>query len=115
LLFPSLIDKAQIMTFYSRIKAYVIQLGEYLSKGEECQEIYAKIAAIYNSLQTDNSPNVFNHESEECILTQLDKNFVSMCCAMENNGSANPQKYTVIEFYAKLDYLKRSAEELDKG
>lgn len=114
MLFPSLIDKAQVMTFYSRIKAYIIELGEYLSSGKESQEIYSKIAAIYNSLQTDNSPNVFNHEKEECILTQLDKNFVSMCCAMENNGSSNPHHYTVIEFYAKLDYLKRSAQEIDK-
>lgn len=113
MLFPSLIDTAQVMTFYSRIKDYIIQLGEYLSSGKESQEIYSKIAAIYNALQTDNSPNVFNHESEDCILTQLDKNFVSMCCAMENNGSSNPQKYTVIEFYAKLDYLKKSADALE--
>jgi len=86
-----------------------------ISEGKESQEIADKIAAMYNALQTDNSPYVFSQEKEECILTQLDKNFVSMCCAMENNGSAHPQKYTVIEFYAKLEYLKRSAEEIDKG
>lgn len=42
--------------------------------------------------------------------SEMDRNFYSLCGLMEESGSHKPYEYSVIQFYAKLDYINKKIE-----
>ena len=55
---------------------------------------------------------ITNGTAKSSVELSLDvsRNFIILCSIMEENGSANPFEYSVIQFYGKLDYLNKQTQ-----
>ena len=77
------------------------------------------ISAAYTNFEDEWEVEKLNHISNWFLVkdepkkisgAEIDKNFYSLCSLMEENGSINPSQYSVIQFYAKLDYINKKIE-----
>lgn len=107
LMFPSITDETVALIYYGRIKMYLLELAEELQKVDPDLEAIKKQLTWF---QTYNRPMNFRSNESDNVMLEVDRNFAAMCSMMENNGSTNPHEYTVIQFYAKLDYLNRMSQ-----
>lgn len=71
------------------------------------------LAHQFLRLQTNSKPPNFLISDPDNVLIVWDRNFSEMCSLMEKNGSLLPDKYSVISFYAKIDFLKKEVKRLD--
>lgn len=95
-IFPSFRSSVDDLEYYSKMKDYITSLA-YVNYHDE-----------WEMEQLDHKSNWFLVKDIPGVLNSvdLDKNFYTLCSLMEDNGaSINPSKYTVIQFYSKLDYI----------
>ena len=107
LMFPDIVDSSVYLVYYGKIKMYLLEMAEELQK--ETPDI-EKVRAQLNWFLLYNKPMNFRSNEPDSVSIEIDRNFVGMCSMMENNGSVAPHNYTVIQFYAKLDYLHKTAQ-----
>lgn len=62
-----------------------------------------KLNESYNSIITGGGVSQVNP-------VDFDKNFLALCNLMEEHGSSNPSEYSVLQFYAKLNYISEKLE-----
>ena len=106
-MFPGISDETVYLIYYGKIKSYLLDLAAELQKEEpKIDDIKKQL----NWFQTYNKPQNFRSNEADSVALGIDRNFAAMCSMMENNGSSNPHQYTVIQFYAKLDYLHKMSQ-----
>lgn len=105
--FPDLFDEVDSLSYYSDLKKYIIAIGDTYSSLEPSPEKIEDLKHQSNQFIIGSGVKNFNQDDPENILIDMDKRFHSLCSDMEADGSSNPYKYTVIQFYNKLSYLNK--------
>lgn len=106
-MFPALIGEDESIVRFSRLKIYVLELCEVLSEDIADEYRLAILSEQWALLITPSKPLNFTSSDPENVLTQMDRHFTEMCSLMEKNGSTDPAKYSVIQFYAKIDFIHK--------
>ena len=88
-----------------RIKDYVLQSVEIIQNGEIDQDQLEYAKKIGRWFNTKDKPRTIDDVSIE-----IDKSFIMLCRLMEEKGSICPEKYTVIQYYGKLNYIQKEVE-----
>ena len=109
-LFPALTGNDQTYEHFAKLRIYVLEMCDTLTDGEideyRARELYDR----WLSLVTPGKPLNFTSSDPENVLTGMDRLFVETCAQMEKNGSTNPEKYTVVQFWAKIDFIQKEAK-----
>lgn len=92
------------------MKGYILNLASVYSLDEPDEREVERLQHDYNWFLINEGAKNFDDNDVENIIVQIEKNFIALCSVMEENGSVNPHKYTVIQFYGKLSYLNSQAQ-----
>ena len=74
-----------------------------LEKDESMETV---ISGINDYLVMLNTPKNFDYSRPENIASSIRKSFSNSCSALEEMGVINPQKLTLYDFNAKIDYYE---------
>ena len=101
--FPQLFDSAPVKGYYDKLKrrAFLIikKLTEELTPDEEKElDSLTTDLIIFSEPQSFSGPDSFE--------VQQDKQFENACLAISQSTNVNPKKFTVLEYYNALFFIK---------
>jgi len=103
-------DKVSQILYFSKMKAYILNCaGTYYSEKVNPKSV-EELQHDYNWFLTNEGTKIYDENDPENVIVKLDKNFIDLCSIMEENNTANPRLYSVIQFYGKLDYLNSKSK-----
>ncbi len=105
--YPNILNTTDNLIYVSRMKGYILSVADCYANLDPSEEDKETLKHQYNWFLVDGGAKNFRGDSDENIVVLIDKNFINACSEMEDNGSINPHKYTVIQFYGKWDYLSK--------
>lgn len=111
--YPNISNTTSQLIYNSKMKSYILNLCYAYMEDKIDEDEVEQLKHDYNWFSTNESPKSFRENDPENILITIEKNFFTLCSVMEENGTANPQSYSVIRFYGKLDYLNSQYQKQD--
>lgn len=111
--FPRLFDSADIKEYYDKLKRRTILLLRQLEKGEDfTEEEQKELERVTNELVLFSDPQ--NFSGSESVEIQQDRQFENACLVISQSTHTDPKKFTTLEYYNALMYLKEQARETKK-
>lgn len=89
------------------MKRYILSAADLCMNDSPSLDEINQVKSDYNWFYTQDSVKDFGQES---IIFEIDRNFYNLCSIMEENGSVNPQNYSIIQFHSKINYLKSQTQ-----
>lgn len=77
--------------------------------GEEVEKL---LLAVANYFLDKQKPHIFNPYDDQCVLLTSDTAFEDVCNSMEDAGAQNIKSLTVFEFYSKIAFFEKKADQL---
>lgn len=112
--FPQLFDSAEVKEYYEKVKRRTMLLLAQLEKGEEFTEAEEEeLERITDELVLFSDPQSFT--GTESTEIQQDKQFENACLAISQHTHADAKKFTTLEYYNALFYLREQAKDLRKN
>lgn len=99
LYFPAIFDTSTSKEYYDILWRHTKAVLEHITTGEEQQE-----EELRNRLLTYSKPK--NFMGAESIEIDHDKAFETLCATISHFLHTNPKKYSVMEFYTAVEYIK---------
>lgn len=109
LYFPALFDSSIAKEYYDKLKKRTEIILKKIS-GKEIEQ--SDIDGITDELVLFNDPKKFG--GSESVEIRQDKQFERMCLLISENLHTEPKKFTVLEYYNALEYLKEMAKKAEK-
>lgn len=108
--FPHLFDSAAVKEYYDKLKKRTLLLLSQLEKGDEfSEEEQEELERITDELVLFSDPQSFSGPENTEI--QQDKQFENACLAISQHTNAEAKKFTVLEYYNALFYLREQIKE----
>lgn len=113
--FPKFYPESDDLTFFQKTKQkLMLTADKILSQIEnEDQHIDDKILDLLNEISLFfvemKKPKNFNQGEPDNCIVKLDSQFEMLCSMIESNGG-QPKDFTLIEFYSRLEFIRRSNE-----
>lgn len=105
--FPQLFDSASTKEYYDKLKGRTLLLIKKLTEGISGEE-----EKILESLTTDlvlfSGPQSFS--GSDNLEIQQDKQFENACLVISQNTHTDPKKFTVLEYYNALLFIKEQTK-----
>lgn len=110
LYFPHFYTDSDDITFYQKIKQRIMLTADLIESGEEPDEIVKKLHDISRFFADLRKPNNFRTDEHDNCTVVLESNFESLCSMIEANGHTDAKNMTLIEFYSRLEFMRKSNE-----
>lgn len=111
--FPQLFDGAEVKEYYDKLKRRTILLLDQLEKGEDFTEAEEEeLERITDELVLFSDPHSFS--GPESTEIQQDKQFENACLAISQHTHSDAKRFTTLEYYNALFYLREQAKDLKK-
>lgn len=118
LYFPKFYPESEDYTFFQKTKQRLMLTADKIlaeiegnakATDDEILRLLHEISLFFTEM---NKPKNFNpEESDNCII-KLESHFESLCSMIESNGGSSPKDFTLIEFYSRLEFIRKSNEPL---
>lgn len=105
--FPQLFDNATVKEYYDKLKKRALLLAKSLSV-ELTEEEEKELNSLTTELIIFSEPQSFSGPDNFEI--QQDKQFENACLAISQNTSTDPKKFTVLEYYNALFFIKEQSK-----
>lgn len=106
--FPDTFPADDSYNFYKNIKQQTLLLARVLLQESPSIEDTEELNRLRLELVTSNKPQNFRPEDAENVMILYDKSFASLVALAEKNGATNPGALSCFDFYARIDFLRKS-------
>jgi len=110
--FPKLFDSAAVKEYYELLKKRAVLMLNKITQEGFTKEEEEELERVTNSLVLFSDPQTFM--GSESVEVQQDKQFENACLVISQSTNADPKKFTVLEYYNALLYLREQAKEQKK-
>lgn len=111
--FPRLFDSADVKEYYDKLKRRTVLLLDQLEKGEDfTEEEQEELEHLTDEILLFSEPQIFSGSAS--VEVQQDKQFENACLAISQHTHADAKKFTVLEYYNALFYLREQIKEQGK-
>ena len=111
--FPKLFDSAEVKEYYDKLKKRTLLLLDQLEKGDDfSEEEQRELERITDELVLFSEPLLF--AGPESAEIKQDKQFENACLAISQHTNTDAKKFTVLEYYNALFYLREQIKEQGK-
>lgn len=105
--FPKLLDSALVKDYYDKLKQRTLLMIKKLTEGiSESEE--KELESLTTDLVLFSEPQEFS--GPESLEVQQDKQFESACLTISQHTHTDPKKFTVMEYYNALFFIKEQSK-----
>ncbi len=109
-MYPEYQTKANDLVYSLHVKAYLDNACAIIQDGEIDNDQLEYTEKIGRWFITKDKPK---DPLDSCI--EIDRGFIMLCRMMEDKGTAFPEKYSVIQYYGKLNYIQKEIQSRTDG
>lgn len=116
LYFPKFFPESSDFTYFAKIKQGIDASAQKIlqqienESGEVDQEIIKMLDQISKWFVDIKSAKNFTANDPNNCIVKSETSFEELCALVESKGASNPKDFTLIEFYSRLEYIRKSTE-----
>jgi 3-methyladenine DNA glycosylase Tag len=88
-------------------------ISDVYSNPESTEDDIKRVNKEKGIFKTQEKIKSFNRDNSDNEISRIDREFLNVCAMMESNHTQNPSKLSVLQFYAKIDYLKKQVKNVE--